>query len=93
MNRSASLAVLVLAAALSGCPMCQTPFDYCNAVIGPGGCPNCDFGARAGSAFAPMGGTPATVPRGPTPAGHGGGSALPAQPSEKTLPEPEPDSY
>jgi hypothetical protein len=63
-----SLAVWLLAAACTGCALCQNPWDYCNAVIGPQGCPNCDFGARCGSMFAPMGATPPTTAVGPTPA-------------------------
>ena len=93
MKRSARLShwvlgQLILAMGLSGCgAMCQSPWDYCNAVVGPGGGPNCDFGARAGSAFAPMGGTPVTTARGPTPAKGakqpaGGGSASEAAPKE-----------
>lgn len=65
----ASYAACLLLAVMSGCAMCQSPWDYCNAVIGPGGCPNCDFGARCGSAFAPIGHSPATTEMGPTPAG------------------------
>jgi len=65
---TAAVAGLVLAV-VSGCaPMCQTPFDYCNAVLNPNGCPNCDFGARYGSRFHPMNGTPPTTPITPTPA-------------------------
>ena len=47
------LAILVLLALSTGCAMCQNPFDYCAPVKGDGGCPNCEFGARTGSAFAP----------------------------------------
>ena len=64
--------------ALSGCTMCQSPWDYCNAVVGPGGCPYCDYGARAGSIYAPMGSTPPTTPLGPTTA-----------PASETAPKPE----
>lgn len=49
-----SLAAVLLAASLSGCAMCQSPFDYCGPVAGPDGLPNCDFGARRGSIYAPM---------------------------------------
>ena len=49
-----SLAAMLLAAFLCGCSMCQSPFDYCGPVEGPDGCPNCDFGARRGSLYAPM---------------------------------------
>lgn len=67
-KRFAPLAAL-LVAALAGCaPMCQSPWDYCNAVINPNGCPNCNFGARYNSSFVPMNGTPATTPIEPTPA-------------------------
>jgi len=55
MHRSSrSFAVVVALALLAGCKMCQSPWDYCNAVPGPNGCPNCDFGARRGSIYAPM---------------------------------------
>jgi len=36
--------------------MCQCPFDYCGPVAETDGLPNCDFGARRGSAFHPMDG-------------------------------------
>jgi hypothetical protein len=58
--------VLALGALLTGCAMCQTPFDYCGPVTDANGCPNCNFGARRGSIFSPTDGTPATTPRGPT---------------------------
>ncbi len=61
--------VAVFAASLAGCaPMCQSPWDYCNAVLGCNGTPNCNFGARYNSQFAPMNGTPPTSPVQPTPA-------------------------
>ena len=53
--------------ALSGCAMCQSPYDYCGPVMGPGG-PNCDWGARRGSIFAPMDDSYVETPLGPTPA-------------------------
>lgn len=81
-----SLAVLALMAAISGCPMCQNPWDYCNAVIGPRGCPNCDFGARAGSKFHPMGVTPPTTEIGPTPAGAPEGESEAPAPVEESPP-------
>ena len=52
---------------LAGCAMCQSPFDYCGPVMGPGG-PNCDFGARRGSIYAPMDDSYAAAPMSPTPA-------------------------
>ncbi len=64
MKRFALFALLL--AAMAGCSMCQSPWDYCNAVVGPGGCPYCDFGARAGSIYAPMGPIPPTTEIGPT---------------------------
>jgi hypothetical protein len=64
-RRLAAFAALVLAM-LSGCAMCQSPFDYCGPVSGPNGCPNCDFGARRGSLFAPMDGTADGDGSGPT---------------------------
>ncbi len=59
--------VLFVVASLSGCAMCQDPFDYCNPVVGPGGCVNCEFGARRGSVFAPMEGDSALAAMDPTP--------------------------
>ncbi len=83
MNRSARLALPVLLLALAGCcTTCQTPWDYCNAVLGPGGCPNCDFGARYGSLFHPMYGTPAATPLTPTPADSSAEPVEPAAPDE-----------
>ncbi len=52
-RRCSALVGLALFAALAGCAMCQTPFDYCSPVEGPNG-PNCNFGARRGSVFEPM---------------------------------------
>jgi hypothetical protein len=49
-----SWAALLLLAPLCGCRMCQSPFDYCNPMIGPSGSLNCDFDARRASAFHPM---------------------------------------
>lgn len=54
MSRISLVALIVLAAALSGCSMCCNPFDYCAPIAGPDGRPNCDFGARRNSAFHPM---------------------------------------
>jgi hypothetical protein len=54
MSRISVLAMIVITAALSGCSMCCSPFDYCAPVSGRDGRPNCDFGARRGSAFHPM---------------------------------------
>jgi hypothetical protein len=53
-RRSSILAALTLFASLSGCAMCQSPFDYCGPVIGPGGEQSCNFNARRGSIFEPM---------------------------------------
>ncbi len=50
----ACLAAAALLSALAGCNMCQGPFDYCNPVLGPTGCLNCDWGARMGSAVRPF---------------------------------------
>jgi hypothetical protein len=68
MNRRFAVLVALGMAALSGCAMCQAPFDYCAPVAGPNGCPNCNFLARRGSLFAPMDDSTATLPMGPTPA-------------------------
>jgi hypothetical protein len=76
--------VPVLLALIAGCcTTCQTPWDYCNAVIGPDCGPNCDFGARYNSRFHPMYGTPPTTPLEPTPAAAEG-----EQPPEKVEPSP-----
>jgi hypothetical protein len=82
MKNAAGLAVCVLLAVTSGCAMCQSPWDYCNAVIGDCGCPNCDFGARCGSVFAPIGHTPATTEKGPTAAGGTSEPTKQAEPAE-----------
>ncbi len=59
---------MALVALACGCRMCMTPFDYCAPVMRPGGCVNCDFGARSGSLFHPMeDGTPPVTPLTPTP--------------------------
>jgi hypothetical protein len=63
-----ALAALAFLAAACGCSMCQSPFDYCNAVTGPDGGPNCNFGARRGSIFVPMDDSAGSTPMGPTPA-------------------------
>jgi hypothetical protein len=60
--------------------MCQSPWDYCNAVLGANGTPNCNFGARYNSQFAPMNGTPPTTPIQPTPAAAKEGDAEAPQP-------------
>lgn len=67
--RSTALGAIVALALLSGCAMCRNPFDYCSPVIPEGGCPNCEFGARQGSVFAPPSGSPQTAAVDPTPAG------------------------
>jgi hypothetical protein len=69
MNRRFAILVALGVAALSGCGLCQAPFDYCGPVAGPDGCPNCNFLARRSSIFAPMDDSAANVPMGPTPAG------------------------
>ena len=53
-RRSSILATLALVASLTGCAMCQSPFDYCGPVTGPNGDQNCNFNARRGSLFEPM---------------------------------------
>jgi hypothetical protein len=73
----------VFVAALAGCaPMCQSPWDYCNAVLGGNGTPNCNFGARYNSQFVPMNGTPPTTPIQPTPAAAKQGETEAPQPLE-----------
>lgn len=54
MSRFLLSALIAATAALTGCSMCCSPFDYCAPVAGPDGAPNCDFGARRNSAFHPM---------------------------------------
>jgi hypothetical protein len=84
-------AFLLAAFALTGCTMCQSPWDYCNAVVGPGGCPYCDYGARAGSIYAPMGPTPPTTPLRPTTAPAGKATEPPAEnPPGGESDEPQP---
>ncbi len=69
MTKRFPIAAAALVVAIAGCaPMCQSPWDYCNAVINPNGHPNCNYGARYNSTFAPMYGTPPTTPVEPTPA-------------------------
>lgn len=87
---AASAIGALLLVVFSGCAMCQNPWDYCNAVLGPNGCPNCDFGARCGSAFRPIGHTPPTTELGPTPAGD---TSQPADNSDDYSPEPTLDEY
>ncbi len=84
--RFATLAALALLASLSGCAMCRNPFDYCGPVVDSGGCPNCDFGARRGSVFAPMDGTPATTALEPTPASSPSDARPSDQPQDETPP-------
>ncbi len=69
MTRAFAALAAILTFSLAGCTaMCQSPWDYCNAVLDGCGTPNCNFGARYNSTFAPMNGTPATTPIEPTPA-------------------------
>jgi hypothetical protein len=82
--------MVTLVAASAGCAMCQNPWDYCNATIGHNGCPYCDFGARAGSVYRPIGGTPPTTERGPTEAKPQTSEPEPVEP-EPTAPAGSPD--
>ena len=69
MTRAIAALAAMLTFSLAGCTaMCQSPWDYCNAVLDGSGTPNCNFGARYNSAFAPMNGTPPTTAIEPTPA-------------------------
>ncbi len=69
MIKSIALLGAALVTAATGCaPMCQSPWDYCNAVKGPCGGPNCNFIARYNSRFAPMYDTATTESLEPTPA-------------------------
>ena len=96
MKHAIGYLVLALVMALTGCRLCQNPWAYCASVIGPSGSPNCDFGARANSAFHPMDGSPSTTPVGPTAANPGAKSrtrlpaneegvddAIPAMPDDR----------
>jgi hypothetical protein len=57
---------IVLVALVCGCRICQSPFDYCTAVVGPDGHPCfCDFSARMNSVYSPPPGAPPPV-MGPT---------------------------
>jgi hypothetical protein len=85
-RRSGSLGVLLLVGCLAGCNMCQSPYDYAGSVIGPEGYPNCQFGSRWGSVFAPTAGSPASVTASPTPVT----PIEPIQDSMNISPEPEP---
>ncbi len=60
-HRLPLLCVLAALVAPCGCNMCRDPFDYAGPVIGPNG-PPCNFLARKGSLFVPIGETPPTVP-------------------------------
>jgi hypothetical protein len=60
------LATTICLLALAGCRICQSPFDYCSAVAGPGGSAFCDFGARYNSVLCPPAGCPPSGGNGPT---------------------------
>ena len=62
MTRAFAALAAILVISQAGCTsMCQSPWDYCNAVLDGSGTPNCNFGARYNSSFAPMNGTPPTT--------------------------------
>jgi hypothetical protein len=86
-RRIGCLGVLLLLGSLAGCNLCQSPYDYAGSVMGPDGNPNCQFGSRWGSVFAPTAGSPPAVTseRSPTPA-----TAIEPQDSMSISPEPEP---
>jgi hypothetical protein len=52
------LMAMALIAASVGCKMCQTPYDYCAATIGPDGQPTGGFMTRQGSVLGGMPGVP-----------------------------------
>lgn len=86
MTRAISALAATCILSLAGCTaMCQSPWDYCNAVLDGSGTPNCNFGARYNSAFAPMNGTPSTTPVEPTPA-----EGEPAEPEQEPAVSEEP---
>jgi hypothetical protein len=60
-RRTQSIVALLSLCALAGCTTCRAPFDYAGPVLGPGG-PPCNFLARRGSVFEPIGEIPPTVP-------------------------------
>ena len=68
---------MALIAASVGCGMCQAPYDYCAATIGPDGKPTGGFMTRRGSVLGGMPGVPmyqsqptlASPTAGPTTAG------------------------
>jgi len=84
---SGRLGVLLVVGFLAGCNVCQSPYDYAGSVMGTNGCPNCQFGSRWGSAFAPTAGSPpdVTTEMSPTPAK----PIEPIQDSPSTSPEAE----
>jgi hypothetical protein len=49
---------MALIAASVGCGMCQAPYDYCAATIGPDGKPTGGFMTRRGSVLGGMPGAP-----------------------------------
>ncbi len=69
---------MALVAACVGCKMCQSPYDYCAATIGPDGKPTGGFMTRQGSVLGGMPGVPvyqsqptlATPPAGQAAAGN-----------------------
>ena len=84
--------LLLAAAAVIGCSMCQSPYDYSGAVVTPNGQPTTGFaerqgsvlqgGPRGGVAQAPTPANPEAEPAGnpdgvPTPAGPDGAPAAP----------------
>jgi hypothetical protein len=89
MKRSVQAATaFAVLAALCGCSLCQSPFDYCGPVNRDDGCQNCNVGARRGSIFAPVDGIPATTTAGPPP-GIGTDPAPPDPEPHKPTPSPE----
>jgi len=67
---------MALVVACTGCTMCQAPYDYCAATVGPDGLPTGGFMTRKGSVLGGMPGVPvyqskptlAAGPAEPTPA-------------------------
>jgi hypothetical protein len=70
-----------MVAACVGCAMCQAPYDYCAATIGPNGQPTGGFMTRQGSVLGGVPGVPVykSEPTLATPVGQG-----PTQPAEAT---------
>lgn len=87
MRRFASLAGLsALAAGLTGCSMCHTPYDYAGPVVGPNGCPTTGFNERVGSVSGGQGAPYPTLAAGAATSPAPGGSATAIARGKSTVP-------